>query len=319
MNVLPTLRQLRHLTALADERHFGRAAAACHVTQSTLSASLRELETLLRAPLVDRTTRKVVLTPLGESVVQRARRVLHEAEELVRTAESGRAPLSGTLRLGVIPTIGPFLLPRILPRLRRAYPQLRLYLTEDMTDRLLEALHAGRLDAALLALPYDCGPAEMKVLWDDPFSLVCRPEHDLAQAKPLVPARIESGGLLLLREGHCLKDHALSACRPGGPRHAEAFEATSLHTLVQMVDNGLGVTLLPQLALDSGILRGTSLVARPVAEAPPRQIALAWRRGSGRAEEFRLLARALVDLAQSATPKGRAQAPAASKALRPAR
>lgn len=313
MTALPTLRQLKHLTALADQRHFGRAAASCHVTQSTLSASLRELESLLGTPLVDRTTRKVVLTPLGEAVVERARRVLREAEELVRAAEAGRAPLTATLRLGVIPTIGPFLLPQILPRLRRAYPQLKLYLTEDMTDRLLEALHAGRLDAALLALPYDCGPAETLVLWDDPFALVCRPEHELAQIKPLIPARIESGSLLLLRDGHCLKDHALSACRPGGLRHADAFEATSLHTLVQMVDNGLGVTLLPQLAIDAGLLKGTSLVARPVAEAPPRQIALAWRRGSGRGDEFRLLAKTIVELAK------RSQAPAASKAFKPAR
>jgi LysR family hydrogen peroxide-inducible transcriptional activator len=294
---LPNIRHLRYLTALAEHRHFGRAATACHITQSTLSASLRELESLLGAPLVDRTTRKVVLTPLGESVVERAQRVLHETEELMHLAEQGRAPLSGTLRLGVIPTIGPFLLPRILPRLRRAFPKLRLYLTEDLTDRLLEALHAGRLDAALLALPYDCGPAEIDVLWDDPFALVTRPGHPLMHEKQLVPSRIDSASLLLLRDGHCLKDHVLSACRPGRLRHVEGFEATSLHTLVQMVDNGLGITLLPQIAIDAGILKGTGLVARPVAKAPPRQIALIWRRGSGRAAEFRKLGAAVTELA----------------------
>jgi len=297
MSRLPNLRHLRYLAALAEHRHFGRAAAACNITQSTLSASLRELESLLGAPLVDRTTRRVVLTPLGEAVVQRAQRVLHEAEELVQLAAQNAAPLSGTLRLGVIPTIGPFLLPGILPRLRRAYPKLRLYLAEDLTDRLLEALHAGRLDAVLLALPYDCGPAEIDILWDDPFSLVARPENPLLHEKRLVPGKIDSASLLLLREGHCLKDHVLSACRPGGLKHVESFEATSLHTLVQMVDNGLGITLLPQLALDSGILKGTGLVARPVEKAPPRQIALAWRRGSGRAAEFQQLGQALTELA----------------------
>ena len=314
MSKLPNLRHLRYLAALAEHRHFGRAAAASNITQSTLSASLRELESLLGAPLVDRTTRSVVLTPLGEAVVERARRVLHEAEELVRLAESERAPLSGTLRLGVIPTIGPFLLPRILPRLRRAFPKLRLYLTEDQTDRLLEALHAGRLDAALLALPYDCGPADTQVLWDDPFHLVARPEHPLTHEKRLMPAKIDSAALLLLRDGHCLKDHVLSACRPGGSRHVDAFEATSLHTLVQMVDNGLGVTLLPQLAIDAGILKGTGLVTRPVANAPPRQIALAWRRGSGRAQEFRTLGSALIDLSarQAAATNARSIKPSPS-------
>jgi LysR family transcriptional regulator, hydrogen peroxide-inducible genes activator len=319
MSPLPTLRQLRHLAALADHRHFGRAAAACGVTQSTLSASLKELEDVLQAPLVDRTKRSVVLTPLGEEVVGRARGILHDTEELVRVAEADRAPLSGTLRLGVIPTIGPFLLPRILPKLRKAYPRLRLYLTEDQTARLLDDLEAGRLDAVLLALPYDLGRLETAVLFDDPFSVVIRRDHKLAKSPELAPQTLDNEALLLLRDGHCLKDHALSACRLDAPRHVDAFEATSLHTLVQMVDNGLGVTLLPQLALDANILKGTDLIARPLEkDAPARQIALAWRRGTGRRGEFQLLARAITDLAQrNAAP--RVQPAAASKALRPAR
>lgn len=295
---LPSLRQLRHLTALAEHRHFGRAAASCGITQSTLSASLKELEDLLQAPLVDRTQRKVMLTPLGEDVVTRARGILHDAEDLVHATESGRAPLSGILRLGVIPTIGPFLLPRILPKLRKKYPKLRLYLTEDQTARLLESLQAGQLDAVLLALPYECGNVETAELFEDRFSAVFRRDHPLAKAAELKPQALERDALLLLRDGHCLKDHALSACRMDGKRHVDAFEATSLHTLVQMVDNGLGVTLLPQLALDANLLKGTDLVAKPLgSDAPARQIALVWRRGTGRREEFHLLARIITELA----------------------
>lgn len=295
---LPSLRQLRHLTSLAEHKHFGRAAAACGITQSTLSASLKELEDLLQAPLVDRTQRKVVLTPLGEDVVARARGILDSTEDLVRATESSRAPLSGTLRLGVIPTIGPFLLPRILPKLRRKYPKLRLYLTEDQTERLLDSLQAGQVDAVLLAVPYDLGNVETATLFDDPFSAVFRRDHPLAKAAEVKPQAFDRDSLLLLRDGHCLKDHALSACRLDGKRHVDAFEATSLHTLVQMVDNGLGVTLLPQLALDANLLKGTDLVAKPLAgNAPARTIALVWRRGTGRRDEFQLLARTLKELA----------------------
>jgi LysR family hydrogen peroxide-inducible transcriptional activator len=305
---LPSFRQLRHLAALAEQRHFGRAAAACGITQSTLSASLKELEELLQTPLVDRTQRKMVLTPLGEEVVARGQAILRDAEELVRTTEGHRAPLSGTVRLGVIPTIGPFLLPRILPKLRKAYPKLKLYLTEDQTARLLDDLGAGRLDAVVLALPYDCGNVETATLFDDPFSIVMRRDHKLAKSPQLPAHALDREALLLLRDGHCLKDHALSACRLDGRRHVDAFEATSLHTLVQMVDNGLGVTLLPRLALDAHILKGTDLVAKPLAsEAPSRQIALVWRRGTGRRAEFELLARTIVDLARKTGPAGAAQ------------
>jgi LysR family transcriptional regulator, hydrogen peroxide-inducible genes activator len=313
MTPLPSLRQLRHFAALAEHRHFGRAAQACSVTQSTLSASVAELEALLAVPLVDRTTRRVMLTPMGESLVERARQILEATETLVREAAAAREPLSGALRLGVIPTIGPFLLPRILPRLRRAYPKLRLYLTEDLTDRLLESLHAGRLDAALLALPYDCGAVDTALLWDDPFSLVYRPPAE-GEPSPSLGDRLDPSNLLLLRDGHCLKDHALAACKAGTPKPLDAFEATSLHTLVQMVDNGLGSTLLPQIAIDAGILKGTSLMHTPLTKgAPPRRIALVWRRGSGRAAEFRLLAEKIEALAR---PR---QAPEASKAFKPAR
>jgi LysR family transcriptional regulator, hydrogen peroxide-inducible genes activator len=299
MEALPTLKQLRHLVALADNRHFGKAAKACLVTQSTLSASLKELEGVLQAPLVDRTNRRVAFTPLGEATVERARRLLEEAQALVHAAQGERAPLTGTIRLGVIPTIGPFLLPRILPGLREAWPKLKLYLREDQTEALLEQLQAGRLDALVLALPYDCGNVESALLFKDRFSLGVRRDHRLARAKQVRPKEIESETLLLLQEGHCLRGHALSACRIGGKAHADAFEATSLPTLVQMVDNGLGVTLLPQLALDAGVLKGTEMVARPVeVDNPERDIALVWRKGTARKEEFQLLAREIARLAR---------------------
>ncbi len=299
MEVLPTLKQLRHLIALADNRHFGKAAKACLVTQSTLSASLKELEGVLQAPLVDRTNRRVAFTPLGEATVERARRLLDEAQALVLAAQDERVPLTGTVRLGVIPTIGPFLLPRILPALREGWPKLKLYLREDQTDPLLEQLHAGRLDAVLLALPYDCGNVETAPLFKDRFSLALRRDHPLARAKRVDPREVESETLLLLQEGHCLRGHALSACRIGDKAHADAFEATSLPTLVQMVDNGLGVTLLPQLALDAGVLKGTDIVARPLGvDRPEREIALVWRKGTARKEEFQLLAREIARLAQ---------------------
>ena len=295
---LPTLKQLRHLVALAEHRHFGKAAGACFVTQSTLSASLKELEEVLQAPLVDRTNRRVALTPLGEATVERARRLLDAAQEIVLAAQSERAPLTGTIRLGVIPTIGPFLLPRILPALREAWPSLKLYLQEDQTAPLLEDLHAGRLDAILLALPYDCGNVENALLFKDDFRLAVRQDSPLARKKPVATRAIEAETLLLLKDGHCLRDHALSACRIGKRAHVDAFEATSLHTLVQMVDNGLGVTLLPRLALDGGILRGTGIVALDLAvDEPTRDIALVWRKGTARRPEFELLAREFRRLA----------------------
>jgi LysR family transcriptional regulator, hydrogen peroxide-inducible genes activator len=301
MASLPTLRQLRHLVALADHGHFGRAAASVAVTQSTLSASIKELEALLEAALVDRTRRQVVLTPLGRQTVERARRILEDTEALALAARAQREPLTGTLRMGVIPTIGPYLLPAVLPGLRRSYRGLQLYLIEDLTPRLLEQLHVGQLDTVLLALPYDCGNVESAPLFDDRFLLALPPDHPLAKERRIDPERLRSEEVLLLRDGHCLREHALSFCNLADRRRTEAFEATSLPTLVQMVDNGLGITPLPELAVAAGLLRGTSLVTRPLAaEEPGREIALVWRRGTGRREEFLLLAKELAERAKKA-------------------
>jgi LysR family hydrogen peroxide-inducible transcriptional activator len=292
---LPSLRHLRHLTALDDHRHFGRAAEACHVTQSTLSASIKELEALLETALVDRSKRRVVLTPTGIEMAERARRIIKEAEQLVDAARASREPLSGTVRLGTIPTIGPFLLPRVLPSLREAYANLKLYLIEDLTDRLIESLRHGQLDVVLLALPYDCGAVETVILFEDPFVVGLPRRHPLAKEPRIDPQRLWNEDLLLLKDGHCLRDHALAACHLADRRVTEAFEATSLPTLVQMVDNGLGTTLLPTLAVDAGLLIGTNLVTRPLlANEPARKIGLIWRRGTGRRNEFQLLAKEIV-------------------------
>jgi LysR family hydrogen peroxide-inducible transcriptional activator len=292
---LPTLKQLQYLVALRDHEHFSRAAEACFVTQSTLSAGLRELESLIGITLVERTRRVVRFTPLGLRIADKAQRVLREAEELADMARAAGKPLSGELRMGVIPTIAPFLLPRILPRLRADWPDLKLYLREETTHAACDSLHRGHVDCVLLALPYHCGDIDSIDLFEDRL-FVAVPENESDGLSTGVPAdAIDENRLLLLEDGHCLKDHVLAACNRPELRAEAAMLGTSLHTLVQMVDNGLGVTLLPEMAITAGILENTSIVARPLAaDHPARRIALVWRRGSPREKEFRMLAEALT-------------------------
>jgi LysR family transcriptional regulator, hydrogen peroxide-inducible genes activator len=297
---LPSVRHLRHLTALYDYGHFGRAAEACHVTQSTLSASIKELESVLQVALVDHSKRGVVLTPVGVETVERARKIVKDIEDLVSFTTASREPLSGTLRMGTIPTIGPFLLPRVLPRLRETYRHLKLYLVEDLTERLIASLHRGELDVVLLALPHECGAVETVVLFKDPFVVGLPRGHPLARENGIKPENLLGEDLLLLKDGHCLRDHALAALRRLANRRIAEFEATSLTTLVQMVDNGLGTTLLPTLAVDAGLLLGTSLITLPLlTDEPARKIGLVWRRGTGRRDEFRLLAKELTQHAKA--------------------
>jgi LysR family hydrogen peroxide-inducible transcriptional activator len=236
----------------------------------------------------------VRFTPLGLRIAEKAQRVLREAEELGDLARAAGKPLSGDLRMGVIPTIAPFLLPRILPKLRSAWPDLKLYLREETTGAACDSLHRGHLDCVLLALPYHCGDIESVDLFLDRL-FVAFPEGEMEGPAPgIVADDIDESRLLLLEDGHCLKDHALAACNRPELRAEAAMLGTSLHTLVQMVDNGLGVTLLPKMALDAGILENTHVVAKPLdADHPARRIALAWRRGSPREKEFKLLADAL--------------------------
>lgn len=304
MENLPSVRHLRHLIALAEHAHFGRAAEASFVTQSALSASIKELENLLEATLVDRSKRTVVLTPLGTETVDRARKVVADLEELARSVRTTREPLCGTVRLGAIPTISPYLLPRVLPGLRKAYPQLKLYLVEDQTAHLVESLQEGKLDVLLLALPYDCGAVETSVLLNDPLVAALPAWHPLTGEARIKPESLHED-LLLLKDGHCLREHALSACRLS-QGHSEGFEGSSLPTLVQMVDNGLGTTLLPALAVEAGLLNGTDLVTRPIdSDSADRKIGLIWRKGTGRQAEFELLAKEFA---------ARARAPAAATA-----
>ncbi|UIP06089.1 LysR substrate-binding domain-containing protein [Erythrobacter sp. SDW2] len=288
---LPTIKQLQYLVALHEHGHFGRAAEASFVSQSTLSAGIRELESLLGVTLVERSRRVVRFTPLGNQVVEKAHRLLREAEELSDLVQAAGKPLSGTLRMSVIPTIAPFLLPRILPRLRRERPELKLFLREETSHDAVESLHHGRVDCVLLALPFATGEVEMEHIADDEL-LVAFPKDDPRDPPAIIkPNMIDEGRLLLLEDGHCLKEHALAACNRPELRGSATMIGTSLHTLVQMVDNGLGLTMLPQMALDAGILNGTHVVARPLkSAAATREIALIWRKNSPRADEFKLLA-----------------------------
>ncbi|MCW4460494.1 hydrogen peroxide-inducible genes activator [Sphingomonas sp. BT-65] len=306
---LPTLKQLQYLVALKDHGHFGRAAEASYVTQSTLSAGLRELETLIGVVLVERTRRVVRFTPLGERIVDKARRVLREAEELADLARAAGRPLSGEMRMSVIPTIAPFLLPRILPRLRADYPDLKLFLREEPSGAACESLHTGRTDCVLLALPYACGDVETAPLFDDRL-FVAFPEGEYEPDHASVtPGEIDETRLLLLEDGHCLKDHALAACNRPELRAEATMLGTSLHTMVQMVDNGLGVTMLPEMALDAGILDHTHVAARPLqADNPARRIALVWRKASPRERDFRLLAEVLAQSGLPSDPLQRAAA-----------
>ena len=297
MPALPSLRQLRYLVALSETRNFTRAAEACFVTQSTLSAGLKELESTLGAQLVERDRQSVRMTPLGDTVVERARGLLAGAEDLVEAAAAGAKPMTGLLRLGAIPTIAPFLLPSLLPIVRERHPALRLALREDLTAKLLVRLEDGELDFALIALPFETDGLLVRSLFDDELWLVA-PEGDpqLATKKITISPRMAER-LLILEEGHCLREHTLQACGRAQVASAEGLEATSLLTLVQMVESGLGLALVPELAIQAGLLTSSRLVARPLASpAPKRTVALVARRSTARALEFSALADLVVEI-----------------------
>jgi LysR family hydrogen peroxide-inducible transcriptional activator len=295
-----TLRQLRYLVALADTLHFGRAAAACHVSQPSLSAQIQQLEDMLGASLVERTKHRVLLTPAGEDAVERARAILGQVDDLSQAVRASGRPLSGALRLGVIPTSGPYLLPRVLPPLREAYPELKLYLREDLTERLLDRLRAGELDMALLALPVVEPGVEVLPLYEETFLVALPRGHRLDNADAVAEGELQDESLLLLEDGHCFRDQALDVCALSGAQAGDGFAATSLPTLIEMVAGGLGLTLLPALAAPA--LAGNGQVGlRPFkAPAPHRTMALVWRKGSPRAADIRRLA----DLIARHLPEG---------------
>jgi LysR family hydrogen peroxide-inducible transcriptional activator len=297
--MLPTIRQLQYLKLLAEHGAFGRAAEAAHVTQPTLSAGIQELERTLGAPVVDRARSGVILTQVGEEALRRATVILNEAEELVEAAKNAGQPLTGRFRLGVIPTIAPFLLPKALPLLRDRFPKLRLFLREDLTQRLIAQLKAGRLDAALIALPFEVSGLEWAHVSDDELLAAVPADHALAKGASVTPEALERENLILLEDGHCLREHALSACRLNAPRSAageEPFAATSLPTVVQMVGSGLGVTFMPKMAVLAGLAEAAPVAVRTIdADHPSREIVVAWRAGSNRRAEGRLLAEVLKD------------------------
>ena len=287
---LPTLRQLEFLCAIADEGSFSRAAEICHVTQPTLSSAIKEVEALFGVQLVVREPRGASLTRAGEAAVQRARTILSDTADMVSAAQQAGAPLSGPFRLGAIPTIAPFLLPGTLKLLREKHPNLKLYLREDQTDRLLEGLRSRKLDAALIALPWEVDGIETESLGEDEFLLVTPTGHALETRVPLTVDDLADEDVLLLEDGHCLRDHALSVCRLPSKRKGTDVTATSLQTLVHMVGGGLGVSLIPRLAAEAGVAAGAEVGLR--AFDPPmigRRIGIAWRTGSPRAEEARMI------------------------------
>src|SRR5262245_6804512 len=298
MEILPTVRQLEYAVAVADALHFGRAARACAISQPALSAQIRALEELLGLRLFERSRRGVRVTRAGAAVIERSRELLRGLGELVQTARASGEPLAGPLHFGVIPTVAPYLLPRWPPRVRAAWPRLQLYLHEDRTARLVAALVEGRLDLLLLALPLRRPDLETLAIFDEPFALALPRGHPLARSRaPVRETALEQEPVLLLDDGHCLRDQALAVCRQAGAREAEDVRAASLSTLVQMVAGGLGVTLLPSSALATEA-RGRAVVVRPFrAPAPGRTVGLAWRRSSPRGREFRELGAFLRELA----------------------
>ena len=291
---LPTIKQLRYFVALTETEHFGRAAEACFVSQSAFSNAIQELEALLEVQLVDRTNRSVTITTMGQQVATQARLCLRDVESLVELARGQREPLTGELHLGVIPTIAPFLLPAALPKLRRKYPELELYLHEDQSQRIYERLMDGDLDLLLLALPYDMRGVDILPLYKDRFALAYRQGTQRVDPDNYRFNRLDADSVLLLEDGHCLRDHALAACKIRNMQKIRRIGASSVLTLVEMVDADLGITFLPEMARGSALLKNTRVRMKPLEENSYRTIGLAWRKGTDREEEFRMLGEFLV-------------------------
>jgi len=287
----PTLKQLRYLCAVAQTLHFGKAAKTCFVTQPTLSAGINELEHALGATLLERNNKQVLITDIGQKIVERSQHILSDIEALKEDAIRAQAPLSNPVRIGIIPTIAPFILPRVLPFLHKDFPDLQLLIREDLSENLANLLLQGELDVLLLALPYPVNNTTSYHLFSDPFVLAYPNGHPLGQIKQLRTRDLQGQDILLLENGHCLRDHALEACKLQSSQLSLAFEATSLHTIVPMVANGVGVSLLPEMAINEGILSGTKNVSTKEfsEQGVWREIGLLWRVKSPRDSEYRLL------------------------------
>ena len=303
------LRDLRYLIALADLRHFGRAAEACHVSQPTLSTQLRKLEDELGVQLIERAPRQVMLTPAGADIVERARRVLSEVAQMREPARRTTDPEAGSMRLGMFPTLGPYLLPHVVPRLRARFPRLELLLVEEKTETLLGMLRGGRLDAAVLALPLHEDGLHCEPLFAEPFMLAVPAGHALAQKRELTLSALAHEHLLLLEDGHCLRDQALEVCSLAGAGEKEGFRATSLETLRQMVAAGVGITLLPMLAVKPPVPASDAVRLIGFRDPPKRRLAMVWRRSSAMSGFLKQVAKVLREL-----PNGLLSAPEAAAA-----
>lgn len=295
MSFPPTLKQLRYLVALHRTNHFGKAAEACHVTQSTLSAGIQELENLLGTQLVERTKRSVMFTAIGEEIVRRAQVILNDVDDLTDLAAASKDPLRGIVRLGIIPTIAPFLLPKIMPAIREHLPDLELHLREDKSAELCDLIRTGELDLVLYALPFACGDVEEMPLFHDPFMVAFPPgEHE---GDTIASPELEEERLMLLEEGHCLRDHALEACQLLGRGARRELSGTSLNTILQMVAAGHGITLLPGMAVEAGLANAAGVKVVPFEDIiPTRTIGLIWRKTNPRAKTFEALGKVVKDV-----------------------
>jgi LysR family hydrogen peroxide-inducible transcriptional activator len=286
---LPTVKQLRYFVALEQHGRFGRAAEACLVSQSAFSVAIRELEALLNVQLVDRTNHRVTITPIGRRIATQARLCLQGLERLVDMAGHEKEPLSGPLTLGLIPTVAPFLLPEILPTVRQRYTALKLFIREGKTDVLYDELLEGKLDLIVLAFPYELPQVQIMPLFQDRFFLAYREGTQLIDPECFSINQATAESMLLLEDGHCMRDHALAACQLRNQEVVNRFAASSLFTLLEMVDSDLGFTFVPEMAVGSLILSQTRIKLQPLVGDNYREIVLAWRKGTARSEEFRTL------------------------------
>ncbi len=292
----PTLKQLRYLCAVAEQKHFGNAAKLCNISQSTLSAAITELEENLGVSLIERSNKRVLLTPTGEQITDLSHTILSEVDDLMAVCKASQEPFSGSMRLGVIPTIAPFLLPKLLNRLRKQHPKFRLFIKEDLSKNLVDSLHKGELDVLCLALPYPVEGAESCHLFYDEFLLAYQNNKQMDALESVGTKDLRGQELLLLEDGHCLREHALEACKLRTSDISIPYQATSLNTIVQMVANDIGMTLLPKMSIDAKILSGTKIKTKPFIEKRVRRaIGLTWRKKNPRREEFQQLATFIQD------------------------
>lgn len=288
------IRALQYFVKLAELRHFSNAAEACFVSQPTLSTQIKKLEEELGITLVERAPRKVMLTPAGEDIAHRARHILRDIEHLKDAARRSKDPETGTIKLGIFPTLAPYLLPHIIPVIRQRYPELRLQLAEEKTENILHMLDQGRLDAGLLALPVEEQGMQVEILFDEPFVMAMPSSHPLSDKQSIGLQDLQGTELLLLEEGHCLRQHALAVCKLAGAHERVDFHATSMETLRQMVAANAGVTLMPVLSIKPPIASTDNITLRPFnPPAPSRTIALVWRSSSPLGGFLRKLAESL--------------------------